>query len=87
MELTTTNSRVPNSGSWKPGESGNAAGKPPGARHRFSRAFLEDRMASLMRVARLTDHPSEPTRQKQQSADHRGEVGGKAMRVSRPPCR
>jgi hypothetical protein len=42
MELTTPNSRVPNSGSWKPGQSGNLAGKPVGARHRFSRAFLEN---------------------------------------------
>jgi hypothetical protein len=39
MELTTPNSRVPNSGSWKPGQSGNVGGKPVGARHRFSRAF------------------------------------------------
>ncbi len=27
---------------FQPGQSGNPAGKPPGARHRFSRAFLED---------------------------------------------
>ena len=39
MELTT---KTENSGRWQPGQSGNAAGKPVGARHRFSRAFLED---------------------------------------------
>jgi hypothetical protein len=30
MELTMTNNRVPNSGSWKPGQSGNAAVSHPG---------------------------------------------------------
>jgi hypothetical protein len=39
MELTT---KTENRGRWQPGQSGNLAGKPPGARHRFSAAFLED---------------------------------------------
>jgi len=39
MELTTKNE---NRGRWQPGQSGNLAGKPAGARHRFSAAFLED---------------------------------------------
>jgi hypothetical protein len=38
MELTKTENR----GRWQPGQSGNLNGKPPGARHRFSKAFLED---------------------------------------------
>jgi hypothetical protein len=42
MELTTTNNRVPNSGSWKPGQSGNMNGRPIGSRHIFSKAFLRD---------------------------------------------
>jgi hypothetical protein len=40
MELMTT--KTENRGRWQPGQSGNAAGKPAGARSRFSRAFLED---------------------------------------------
>lgn len=39
MELTT---KPENHGRWQPGQSGNMAGKPPGARHRFSAAFLQD---------------------------------------------
>jgi hypothetical protein len=39
MELTT---KTENRGRWQPGQSGNMAGKPPGARHRFSAAFLQD---------------------------------------------
>jgi hypothetical protein len=39
MELTT---KPENRGRWQPGQSGNMAGKPPGARHRFSAAFLQD---------------------------------------------
>jgi hypothetical protein len=38
MELAKTE----NAGRWKPGQSGNLSGKPVGARHRFSAAFLED---------------------------------------------
>jgi hypothetical protein len=34
--------KTENRGRWQPGQSGYPAGKPPGARHRFSRAFLED---------------------------------------------
>jgi hypothetical protein len=34
--------KTENSGRWKPGQSGNPTGSMPGARHRFSRAFLED---------------------------------------------
>jgi len=37
--LTT---KTETTGRWQPGQSGNAAGEPVGARHRFSRAFLED---------------------------------------------
>ena len=39
MELTT---KTENRGRWQPGQSGNTAGKPLGARHRFSAAFLQD---------------------------------------------
>jgi hypothetical protein len=39
MELTTN---TENRGRWQPGQSGNLAGKPPRARLRFSKAFLED---------------------------------------------
>jgi hypothetical protein len=39
VELTT---KPENRGRWQPGQSGNMAGKPPGARHRFSAAFLQD---------------------------------------------
>jgi hypothetical protein len=38
MELA----KIENVGRWKPGQSGNLTGKPVGARHRFSAAFLED---------------------------------------------
>jgi hypothetical protein len=31
---------------WKPGQSGNPAGRPPGARNRLSEAFLRDMMAA-----------------------------------------
>jgi hypothetical protein len=39
MELTT---KTENRGRWQPGQSGNVAGKPPGARHQFSASFLRD---------------------------------------------
>jgi Family of unknown function (DUF5681) len=38
MELTKAN----NSGTWKPGQSGNPNGRPVGARQSFSAAFLRD---------------------------------------------
>ncbi len=39
MELTT---KTESCGRWQLGQSGNFPGKPVGARHRFSRAFLKD---------------------------------------------
>ena len=32
----------PNLKPWKPGQSGNPAGKPPGTRHAFSQGFIRD---------------------------------------------
>jgi hypothetical protein len=39
MELTT---KTENRGRWQPGQSGNVAGNPPGARHQSSASFLRD---------------------------------------------
>jgi hypothetical protein len=39
MEATDT---YPNLEPWKPGQSGNPAGKPPGIRHAFSQGFIRD---------------------------------------------
>ena len=37
-----TIANYPNLKPWKPGQSGNPAGKPPGARHAFSQGFIRD---------------------------------------------
>ena len=39
MEAITN---YPNLKPWKPGQSGNPAGKPPGTRHAFSQGFIRD---------------------------------------------
>jgi Family of unknown function (DUF5681) len=40
MEVATK--EYPNLKSWKPGQSGNPAGKPPGTRTAFSQGFIRD---------------------------------------------